>query len=127
MSETPQELHYASTHEWVRQDGDGMVSVGITDFAQDELGDVVFVDLPEVGMEVSVGQEVCVVESVKTASDLYAPVSGVIAEVNGALLDKPELINESPYAEGWLFRIKMAAESELEALLSAEDYESSRE
>lgn len=126
MSETPDELYYASTHEWVRVEGDGVVSVGITDFAQDELGDVVFVDLPEVGLEVSAGQEVSVVESVKTASDLYAPVSGVILEVNGALLDTPETINESPYADGWLFKIKMAAESDLEALLNAEDYMSSR-
>ena len=124
MSNTPEELYYASTHEWLRLEEDGTALVGITDFAQDELGDLVFVELPEVGSQVSAGDEVSVVESVKTASDIYSPVSGEIVEVNNALTDKPEIINESPYQEGWIFRIRVSSEPELDSLLSAEDYQS---
>jgi len=117
----PSELKYTKTHEWVRLEGDVAV-VGITDFAQDALGDVVFVDLPQTGRTVEAGAAVAVVESVKTASDIYAPVSGEIIEVNSALSDKPELINQSPYAEGWLFKMKVNP-SDVNGLLSAADYQ----
>lgn len=117
----PSELKYTKTHEWVRLEGDVAV-VGITDFAQDALGDVVFVDLPQVGKKVEAAAAVAVVESVKTASDIYAPLSGEIIEVNSALTDKPELINQSPYGEGWLFKMKVNPES-ADGLLSAAEYQ----
>ncbi|MGK0617989.1 glycine cleavage system protein GcvH [Meiothermus cerbereus] len=117
----PSELKYTKTHEWVRLEGDVAV-VGITDFAQDALGDVVFVDLPQVGKKVEAAAAVAVVESVKTASDIYAPLSGEIIEVNSALTDKPELINQSPYGEGWLFKMKVNPES-ANGLLSAAEYQ----
>jgi glycine cleavage system H protein len=117
----PSELKYTKTHEWVRLEGDVAV-VGITDFAQDALGDVVFVDLPQVGKKVEAAAAVAVVESVKTASDIYAPLSGEIIEVNSALSDKPELINQSPYGEGWLFKMKVDPES-ANGLLSAAEYQ----
>ncbi|GIW27758.1 MAG: glycine cleavage system H protein [Meiothermus sp.] len=117
----PTELKYTKTHEWVRLEGDVAV-VGITDFAQDALGDVVFVDLPQVGKAVEAGSAVAVVESVKTASDIYAPVAGEILEVNSALSDKPELINQSPYGEGWLFKMKINP-ADLNGLLSAAEYQ----
>lgn len=117
----PSELKYAKTHEWVRLEGDVAV-VGITDFAQDALGDVVFVDLPQTGKAVEAGSAVAVVESVKTASDIYAPLSGEIIEVNSALSDKPELINQSPYAEGWLFKMKVNP-ADVNGLLSAAEYQ----
>ncbi|MDT7919270.1 MAG: glycine cleavage system protein GcvH [Meiothermus sp.] len=117
----PSELKYTKTHEWVRLEGDVAV-VGITDFAQDALGDVVFVDLPQVGKKVEAAAAVAVVESVKTASDIYAPLSGEIIEVNSALSDKPELINQSPYGEGWLFKMKFNPES-ANGLLSAAEYQ----
>ncbi|WP_027877543.1 glycine cleavage system protein GcvH [Meiothermus cerbereus] len=117
----PSELKYTKTHEWVRLEGDVAV-VGITDFAQDALGDVVFVDLPQVGKKVEAAAAVAVVESVKTASDIYAPLSGEIIEVNSALSDKPELINQSPYGEGWLFKMKVNPES-ANGLLSAAEYQ----
>jgi len=116
----PSELKYTKTHEWVRLEGDVAV-VGITDFAQDALGDVVFVDLPQTGRIVEAGAAVAVVESVKTASDIYAPLSGEIIEVNSALSDKPELINQSPYAEGWLFKMRVNP-LDVNKLLSAADY-----
>jgi len=116
----PSELKYTKTHEWVRLEGDVAV-VGITDFAQDALGDVVFVDLPQTGQTVEAGAAVAVVESVKTASDIYAPLSGEIIEVNSALSDKPELINQSPYAEGWLFKMRVNP-LDVNKLLSAADY-----
>lgn len=122
MSEMPTELRYAATHEWSRQEDDGSITVGITDHAQEELGDVVFVELPEVGTECAAGNEVAVVESVKAASDIYAPVSGTIIAVNSALEDAPEKVNESPYEDGWFFRIKPSDVSELEELLDAEGY-----
>ena len=125
MSETPEDLYYAATHEWVKIDDDGVATVGITDFAQGELGDVVFVELPEVGAKVAAKDEVSVVESVKTASDLYAPVSGEIVAVNEALRDAPEAINSSPYEDGWIFRIRVTDRAELDELLSAEDYQAS--
>ena len=117
----PSELKYTRTHEWVRLEGEVAV-VGITDFAQDALGDVVFVDLPQVGKQVEAGASVAVVESVKTASDIYAPVVGEIVEVNSALSEKPELINQSPYGEGWLLKIKFISVN-ISGLLSAGDYQ----
>ncbi|GEM84956.1 MAG: glycine cleavage system H protein [Meiothermus sp.] len=117
----PSELKYTKSHEWVRLEGDVAV-VGITDFAQDALGDVVFVELPQVGKTADAGTAVAVVESVKTASDIYAPVAGEIIEVNDALGDKPELLNQSPYGEGWLFKMKVNP-ADVEGLLSAADYQ----
>ena len=122
MSDTPEELYYAASHEWVKPGEDGIATVGISDFAQSELGDVVFVELPEAGIQVSARDEVSVVESVKTASDLYAPVSGEIVVVNELLEDSPETINSSPYDDGWIFKIRMNNEEELKELLSAEEY-----
>ncbi|MDX1504611.1 MAG: glycine cleavage system protein GcvH [Spongiibacter sp.] len=123
MSNTPSELKYASSHEWARLEEDGTVTVGISYHAQDSLGDVVFVELPEVGAEYSAGDEAAVVESVKAASDIYAPVSGEIVAVNEALDESPETVNEYPYSDGWFFRIKPSDVSELDNLLSAEDYD----
>ncbi len=117
----PKELKYRDTHEWIRVEGD-LAVVGITDYAQGELGDVVYVELPEVGRKVQAGEAVAVIESVKTASDIYAPVSGEIVEVNEALGEHPEKVNEDPYGEGWLFKIRMERPEELEALLDAEGY-----
>ncbi len=117
----PKELKYRETHEWVRVEND-LAVVGITDYAQGELGDVVYVELPEVGRKVQAGEAVAVIESVKTASDIYAPVSGEIVEVNEALSEHPEKVNEDPYGEGWLFKIRMERPEELEALLDAEGY-----
>lgn len=122
MSNVPTNLKYTETHEWVRADGDGVYSIGITEHAQGLLGDMVFVDLPVPGNEVSPGDECAVAESVKAASDIYAPIGGTIVEVNNELSDSPELINSSPYDEGWLFRIHASDESDLEKLLDAEAY-----
>ena len=124
--ETPKALKYSATHEWSKLE-DGVVTVGITDFAQDQLGDVVFVELPQTGQTLSAGDAAAVVESVKTASDIYAPVSGEVVEVNGELEDAPEKLNESPYEGGWLFKLRVSDESELESLLSVEDYEKTAE
>jgi len=122
MSETPIELKYAASHEWARLlDGD-IVEVGISDYAQESLGDVVFVELPELGLAVDAGEECCAVESVKAASDIYAPVSGEVVAVNEELDGEPELLNEQPYVRGWMFRIKASDVSELEDLLSADSY-----
>ncbi len=122
MSNTPIELKYASSHEWARLEGD-IVVVGITDHAQEALGDVVFVELPEVGDTVNAGDEAGVVESVKAASDIYAPVSGEVIEVNPALEDTPELINSDPYGEGWMYKIRVVSVEELDNLLAAEEYD----
>lgn len=122
MSETPDDLLYASSHEWVRRLEDDIVEVGISDYAQEALGDVVYVELPEVGTAVSAGEECCAVESVKAASDIYAPVSGEVVAINDELDGEPELLNEAPYGGGWMFRIKASDLSELEGLLSAEAY-----
>ena len=124
--ETPKDLKYSATHEWSKVDGD-IVTVGITDFAQDQLGDVVFVELPEPGKKFSAGDAAAVVESVKTASDIYAPVSGKVTEVNGELEDAPEKLNEAPYEGGWLFKLQVSDEGELDNLLSAEDYQATAE
>jgi glycine cleavage system H protein len=118
----PETLRYVATHEWVSEPEDGVVTVGISDFAQDQLGDVVFVELPSVGTEVEAEDAVAVVESVKTASDIYAPLSGTITEVNDALESAPEAINEAPYGGGWLFRLRPADPAAREGLLDAEAY-----
>ena len=122
MSENPGELKYVETHEWVREDSDGTVIVGITDYAQGALGDVVYVELPEVDSEVEMGDEVAVVESVKAASDIYAPLSGTIAEVNESLEGNPELVNTDPYRDGWFFRLKLRDVEELSSLMDSESY-----
>ncbi|CAM3863300.1 MULTISPECIES: glycine cleavage system protein GcvH [Xenorhabdus] len=124
MSHVPVELKYTESHEWVRSEGNGEYTVGITEHAQNLLGDMVFVDLPEIGTEVNSGDDCAVVESVKAASDIYAPVSGKIIAVNPDLESSPELVNSEPYNEGWLFRIKITDESELANLLDAESYRS---
>lgn len=120
-------LKYAKSHEWIRVDADGLATVGISEFAQDALGDVVFVELPKSGATVKAGQEVAVVESVKAASDIYSPVSGSIVTVNDTLKDKPELLNSSPLDQGWLFRIKMSNAAEVDALLDAAAYAASHD
>jgi glycine cleavage system H protein len=120
--EFPDELRYTQEHEWARIDGNRVV-VGITDFAQEELGDVVFVELPEVGTKVEANGTFGVVESVKAVSDLYSPVSGTVIEVNTALEDRPELVNQSPYGEGWMIVIELSDPDELEQLLSAQAYQ----
>ncbi|MDN8541708.1 MULTISPECIES: glycine cleavage system protein GcvH [unclassified Erwinia] len=125
MSNVPNELKYRESHEWVRKEEDGTYTVGITAHAQELLGDMVFVDLPEVGNTYSQGEDCAVAESVKAASDIYAPVSGEIVEVNGALESEPELVNSDPYSDGWLFRIKASDESELESLMDADAYKTS--
>ncbi|MFA5631905.1 MAG: glycine cleavage system protein GcvH [Porticoccaceae bacterium] len=122
MSEVPKELRYLETHEWVRNEGDGTVTIGITDHAQDALGDVVFVELPEVGSELAAGDESAVVESVKAASDIYAPVSGEVIAVNEQLEDEPETVNNSPYGDGWFYKVRMSDPSELDELLDADGY-----
>lgn len=122
MVETPTELGYLDTHEWARNEGDGTASVGITDHAQDSLGDVVYVELPEIGAQLNAGDEAGVVESVKAASDIFAPVSGEVVAINEALEDDPEIINQSPYGDGWFFKIKMSDPAELENLLDAKAY-----
>lgn len=121
MSQTPAELKYAASHEWARLEGD-VVTVGITDHAQDALGDLVYVELPDVGKQVKAGDEAGVVESVKAASDIYAPVSGEIIEVNEALVDAPEIVNSEPYSGGWLYRIRISDATELDRLLDADTY-----
>ncbi len=125
MSNIPSELKYATSHEWVRNEGDGTVTVGITEHAQELLGDMVFVELPEVGDNISTGDDVCVAESVKAASDIYAPVSGEIVEVNEDLEDSPELVNSDAFGDGWLFKIKLDDEGDLNDLLDAEGYANS--
>ncbi|WP_394191751.1 glycine cleavage system protein GcvH [Pseudoalteromonas atlantica] len=122
MSNIPSELKYASSHEWVRNEGDGTFTVGISEHAQELLGDMVFVELPEVGDEVDAGEDCAVAESVKAASDIYAPISGEIIAINEELEDAPETVNNDAYGDGWLFRIKASDESELENLLDAEGY-----
>ncbi len=122
MSNIPSDLKYTKSHEWVRASGD-TATVGITDHAQAELTDVVFVELPEAGRQVKAGEACAVVESVKTASDIYSPVSGEIMEVNKPVTDKPDLVNTEPYAGGWFFKIKLSNPAELNALLPPEDYQ----
>jgi len=125
MSNIPSELKYATSHEWVRNEGDGTVTVGITEHAQELLGDMVFVELPDVGDTVSTGDDVAVAESVKAASDIYAPITGEVVEVNEDLEDSPELVNSDAFGDGWLFKVKVEDASELENLLDAEGYANS--
>ena len=122
MSDIPSELKYSREHEWVRVDDEGNAVIGITDHAQELLGDMVYVELPEVGTNVAIEDETGVVESVKAASDVYAPVSGEIIEVNEDLVDEPESINSEPYEAGWLYKVELANESDLEELLTADEY-----
>ena len=119
----PENLRYSREHEWVRVGDDGVATVGITHFAQDELGDVVFVELPDVGDEVVQFEKMGEIESVKAVSDLYSPVSGSVVERNDALTDAPELVNDSPYEDGWMLRVEVSDSSEADGLLSAGEYE----
>lgn len=123
MSQVPANLHYAPSHEWVLDNQDGTVTVGITDHAQEALGDVVFVELPEVGNALSKDEEFGVIESVKAASDLYAPVNGEVIEVNEGLEDSPETVNESPYEDGWIMKVRL--DGSIDDLLDAEAYQAS--
>jgi glycine cleavage system H protein len=123
MSNTPKDLRYTSSHEWLREEGDGSVTIGITEHAQELLGDLVFVDLPEVGAEVTAGGDCAVVESVKAASDVYSPVNGEVIEVNEALDGAPETINEDAFGAGWMFKVKLADAAQLEGLLDADAYD----
>ena len=120
--DTPANLRYTKTHEWVKYDGK-IATVGITDFAQDQLSDLTYVELPTAGDSFSAQEEVAVVESVKAASDVYAPLSGTITDINKKLIEKPELINGDPYGEGWIFKMQLDDTSEMESLLDAEQYE----
>ena len=121
MSNLPNDLKYAATHEWVRDNGDGTVTVGISDHAQESLGDMVFVEVPEVGQTVTAEEACAVVESVKAASDVYAPVSGEVIEANAGLADAPEAVNDDPYGDGWLFKLRPAGD--LDALMDADAYQ----
>ena len=122
MSEIPANLKYTKSHEWVEDLGDGTVKIGVSDHAQELLGDMVFVELPEVGAAVSVGEECAVVESVKAASDVYSPVTGEVVAVNEDLADNPDLVNHHPYGDGWIMQVKLTEEGELEELMDADTY-----
>ncbi len=122
MSEIPSELRYARTHEWARLEEDGTVTVGITDHAQEALGDVVFVEQPEVGAQVAAQEEAGVVESVKAASDIYAPISGTVVAVNDTLEDGPENVNEDPYGDGWFFKLEPDDPADLQEMMDADGY-----
>ena len=127
MSEIPEDLHYTNTHEWLEDQGDGSYRVGITDHAQEQLGDLVFVELPEIGSTYTAGAECAVVESVKSASDLYCPVDGEIVEVNADLEDSPEVVNTDPYGGGWIYRLKPTDPGSVDELLDADGYAESLE
>src|ERR1700693_1874221 len=118
----PTQLKYTASHEWIRTESDGSLTIGITDHAQEALGDLVFIELPAVGRKVKAGEACAVVESVKTASDIYSPVSGEISEVNKAVVDNPALVNTEAYVGGWFYKIKLADPAELKSLLSPEQY-----
>ncbi len=120
--DTPSDLRYTSDHEWVRIEGD-IATIGITDYAQDALGDVVFVQLPSIGSSVKAAASISEVESTKSVSDIYAPLSGEVIEVNDALESDPSVLNSDAYGEGWIFRVRISDSSEIESLLSASDYE----
>jgi glycine cleavage system H protein len=122
MSTIPAELRYADSHEWVRPEGDGTYTIGITEHAQELLGDMVYVELPDVGDTVAAGDEVAVAESVKAASDVYAPIGGEVIAINEDLEDTPELVNSDAFGDGWLFKVKADDPSEFEAMLDAEGY-----
>lgn len=123
MSEIPGQLKFTRDHEWVREHDDGTVEVGITDHAQTALGDLVFIELPDTGGSFTAHDACCVVESVKAASDVYCPLVGTVVSTNEALIEKPELVNDDPYGEGWLFRLRPDLPGELESLLNDEEYE----
>jgi len=123
MSEIRSELKYLSSHEWARIEEDGTVTIGITDYAQDSLGDVVYVECPEVGSTVSLGEQAAVVESVKAASDIYSPLSGEVIAINETLEDAPERVNESPFDDGWFFKVRPSEIDELDNALDSEAYE----
>jgi glycine cleavage system H protein len=122
MSNVPPDLKYAKSHEWLKLESDGTATVGITDYAQNSLGDITYVQLPKVGAAFTAGEPFGVVESVKAASDIYAPVAGTVLAVNSALDGAPEKVNHSPFAEGWMLKLKIGGRSEADALLSADDY-----
>jgi glycine cleavage system H protein len=122
MSNTPENLRYAESHEWVREDGDGIVTIGITDHAQEQLGDVVYVELPAVGTIVAARQECAVVESVKAASDIYAPVAGEVVAVNPELVDSPEILNSDPYDAGWMMRLQVGTDADFSSLMDTQGY-----
>jgi len=124
MNAAPSNLKYATSHEWVRDEGDGTVTVGISNHAQESLGDVVYVELPEPGKTLCAGEEAGVVESVKAASDIYVPISGEVIAINELLEGEPEVINGSPYDNGWFFKVKMSDPTELNNLMNADEYES---
>ena len=117
------DVRFTENHDWVRAEGDDVVTVGITDYAQDQLGDVVFIELPEVGAEVGRGGDAAVIESVKAASEIHAPVSGTVTEVNDALADNPVQVNDDPTGDGWFFKLKMSEPSELDDLLDEDAYD----
>jgi glycine cleavage system H protein len=123
MSHLPSDLKYLSSHEWLRIESDGTAFIGITDHAQGQMGDLVYVECPEVGIELSAGDEAGVVESVKAASDIYCPIAGEVVAINEKLEDAPELINQDAYGEGWMFQIKISDLSEADDLMSADDYQ----
>ena len=123
MSNIPSELKFTNSHEWVRAEGDGTYTIGISEHAQELLGDMVFVELPDVGDEVNAGEDCAVAESVKAASDVYSPLTGEVVAVNEELEGSPEQVNSDPYGDGWLFRVKASDESELAQLLDAEGYQ----
>ncbi|ALM52669.1 glycine cleavage system protein GcvH [Halomonas huangheensis] len=123
MSSIPANLRYTDSHEWILDNGDGTVTIGITDHAQEALGDVVFVELPEVGSALARGDEFGVIESVKAASDLYAPVDGEVVEINNELEDSPETVNDAPYEDGWIMKVRLEDKSVLENLLDADGYQ----
>lgn len=127
MSEIPTDLRYTKSHEWVRTEEDGTLTVGITDHAQEALGDLVYIELPEVGADMSAEEACCVIESVKAASDIYMPISGEIVEVNEALVDEPEIVNKSAYDEGWIFKVNPTDKDELGQLMDSNDYEAELE
>ena len=127
MSNIPAELRYASTHEWVRPEGNGVFTVGTTEHAQELLGDMVFLDLPDEGDAIATGDDVAVAESVKAASDVYAPISGEVIVINEDLEDSPELVNTDPYGDGWMFKVKADDAGEVESLLTADGYAESIE
>ncbi len=123
MSEIPQDLRYSPTHTWLERNSEGYMRVGITDYAQQELGDVVFVEMPEIGRNYAEGEECGLVESVKSASDIYSPIAGEVIAVNDAVVDDPENINQDPYGDGWLFQIKPGEDNESAELVDAKEYE----
>ena len=117
------DLYFTEDHAWVRVDGDGTAAIGVSEYAQEQLGDIVYIDLPEVGAECSVGEEISLIESVKSTSDVFAPLTGVVIEVNEALTESPQLINDSPMDDGWIFRMEVEDEQEIEELMDGSAYD----